>query len=162
MEELLDQILRALNNAGIRAQAALPSKLIPRLKAPMTAVSIVGARAVEQGLGRYLGEEDDAASGRRAVYGRMLEATAAFRIASPVLLGGGRCFEEANALMDVLLAGIDGLQIREFSQEQCAYQPETDQFVCVVRAKLLARMLPAPAVRTEDDVADFILEGAIR
>lgn len=160
MEELLEKLLRALEAAGIRAQAALPAKLIPRLREPLTAVGLTRARAVEQGLGRYLGEQDSLLSGRRAIYGRTVEATVFFRIASPVALGGRRCFQEANRLMDTLLAGIDGVDVGQFTQEQCRYDPVTDQFVCTISAEIRARMFLQAPDDPEPTVADVIVRYA--
>ena len=160
MQELLDTILAALEQAGIRAQAALPFRVFPRLKAPMTAVRVEKARAAEAGMGRYLGEADDPETGRRAVYGRRLEAEISFRVASPAGLGGQRCFQEANALMDVLLGGMEGIAVGELSQAACTYDRDTDLFVCTVRAEIRARMCLDNAA-AEPEMTDVVVNGGI-
>lgn len=149
MESLLQLILDALNAAGIRAQAAYPYKLAPRLKSPMTTLRIARAAAEETAMGRYLGAQELDGYGRVEREGMALRATLSFRVASPASLGGAACFAAANALMDVLLGGISGITIGEFTQSACSYARELEQFECTVQAEIRALLLPE--ARTEPD-----------
>lgn len=159
MEELLEMILQALRDAGIRARAAMSAGPMPRLKAPMTAVRMERVKMAEQGMGRYLGQEDDPETGLRPIYGRGLEATVLFRVTSPAEAGGEGCFREVNRLLDALLAGMDGVSIGECTQEECRYERDTDQFTCAVRAEIRARMFLRPAADSEPAVADVVVRG---
>lgn len=160
-KELVERFVRALRDAGVRACAAYPASPARRLAAPETTVSLARAAAAAAGLGHYLGARDDPERGAQELYGRSLEAGFRLRVASPVALGGERCAAEADRVADVLLAGVDGLELRGFSVEPCGYDQRTDCFVCTVTADIRARMY-APAGAQEGPVGDFTLEGELR
>lgn len=162
MQELLDRLLAALALAGIRAQEALPAKMVPQLKGPMTAVGISKVGHGPAGLGGYLGTREDIQTGARAVYGAMMDAEVFFKIASPVHLGGGRCFREAMAVLDVLLGGIGGMEILGCRMDRCQYDARTDQFTSTVAADLRAAVYLERTEAGEESFADFQLKGEVQ
>jgi len=159
-KELTDRFLAALAAAGVRARAAYPAEKAVRPAAPETTVSLEKASALPAGLGGYLGALDDPETGPRALCGRRLEAVFRLRVASPVSLGGEGCAAEADRVMDALLAGIDGMELRAFSAEPCGFDPGTDCFFCVLRAEMRALLYALPA-SADETVGDFELEGEL-
>ena len=98
MELLIEALIAALEQAGLRAVKAFPQGLMPHLEKPVTAVGIAEAKSVD-GPYAYLGMQEDKNGALRALYGKTLETEAVLEVYCPRSLGGRACMEEAERVV---------------------------------------------------------------
>ena len=101
MELLIEALIAALEQAGLRAVKAFPQGLMPHLEKPVTAVGIAEAKSVD-GPYAYLGMQEDKNGALRALYGKTLETEAVLEVYCPRSLGGRACMEEAERVAALL------------------------------------------------------------
>ena len=155
MELLIEALIAALEQAGLRAVKALP-----HLEKPVTAVGIAEAKSVD-GPYAYLGMQEDKNGALRALYGKTLETEAVLEVYCPRSLGGRACMEEAERVAALLGAPLGAVQIGSFTVGPCAYDALSDCFRCALTAKSRA-YLYAAANEDETEFTDFILKGVLK
>lgn len=158
MEQLTDRILKALQDAGIAAVRAIPDRVMPRLKGPVTAVATQKAEAVQPGFFQYLGVIQDPETGEQELYGRRLTATVLLDTVSPPAKGAAECAGQVERLSQALLTGIEGVQIRTMQTEGCRFDPASGCFRQSLQVEVQAWLY---AVQLSEDqlFTDFTLKG---
>lgn len=158
MEQLIAAVMEAMQEAGFSCTQALPMMTQPHLDAPVTAVSMESARAEAGAVFHYLGIREDPETGPRELYGRKLEATVLLDTFSPMRAGSSGCRVRTQALMELFLQGIAGVQIRDIGMEACRFDPRTNCFRQVLRLPVCA-WLYALADEDGETFTDFTLKG---
>ena len=95
MELLIEALIAALEQAGLRAVKAFPQGLMPHLEKPVTAVGIAEAKSVD-GPYAYLGMQEDKNGALRALYGKTLETEAVLRSTARAASAEGRAWRRRS------------------------------------------------------------------
>ena len=159
MKLLIDAVTAALEQAGLKAAAAIPKGVMPRLSEPVTAVVLEQAELRQAGLFSYLGILDDPQRGQTELYGKKLEAVIMLDTFCPVQKGADACQDRTQALCQLLLQkGIDGVQVESFSADQCCFDSASSCFRQKLRLKTRAYVYALRAGE-EEEFTDFTLKG---
>lgn len=153
----MEQMVQALNLAGLHAIAAMPKTVAPRLTAPVVAVETAGASCTQAGMYRYLGMAEDG----REMYGRRLEAVLRLEIFSPKAAAGDGVRKAVGQVMNVLLDGIPALSMGEITVEESSFNTACDCFTCAVRVPVSA-LVYATASDDGTEFTDFTLKGELK
>jgi len=151
VRRLIAALSDALAAAGIRVTSRFPARTAARLRAPLVAVGLKGGQGGPPGLGEYLGTAENG----EELYGRRVTLEILMRIAAP---DGQSAENTAEAVCDVLLRGVDGLQVERFAVGQPSFDAAADHCAMDVAATVSAYLWTQPP---EEDAAvlDFKLEG---
>ena len=160
MEQLMETILEAAQAAGIPTARALQPGRMPRLEGPVAALALRKAVQTPAGFGGYLGVYTDAQGQTRDLYGMRLEAEVVFTIYTPRASTASAGETMAERLAELLLEGIDGVSLRQFTVQETTYAAEPDCFTTVLEATVLAHLY-AVTSGEEPAFTDFILKGEI-
>ena len=156
MVELTEAFVSALTSAQIRALAARPAALSPRLKQSAVAVGVEALESAPGGFSAYLGIREG-----RELYGMRLHATIRMDVLSPTAQGAQACRSELDRVRAALEQGVEGVSLLSLTAHEPEYDPTEDCFRAYVvadcRCWLCAEADPDdPAVLTH-----FILKGAL-
>ena len=156
MVELTDAFVSTLTAAQIRAVAAKPAALSPRLKQCAAAVGVAELESAPGGFSAYLGIRDG-----QELYGTRIRASVRVDVLSPTSMGAQACRGELDRVRAVLEQGVEGVSILALTARAPEYDPTEDCFRAYVEADcrcwLCAEADPDdPAVLTH-----FILKGAL-
>lgn len=156
MEQLIEAMVKALNEAGLHAVAAMPGQVMPLLKSSMVAVDIAKANCRGAGLYHYLGIYQD-----QELYGRQLDATLQLDVYVPENSGGKGAREAMTQVINVLLAGVEALSMGEISIGNCEYNADCDCFTGKILVPVSAY---GYATLSADGTAfeDFRLKGELK
>lgn len=157
MEQLVTAIMDMLKSAGIACTRQTPGGAMPHLRAPVTAVSLAAARAMEHAMYEYLGQTPEGES----LFGRRLEADVRLTVVCPRTIGSARCQQEAARVAELLSGQVAGVTLTGYTVGECAYDAACDCFVCPVTAQLKAYVY-ARANADETEFTDFMLKGEVR
>ena len=160
MEQLIDTILKAMQAAGIPAVRAFWPRRMPRLKGPVAALSLRKSVQTPAGFGGYLGLLTDEQDQTRALSGMRLEAELAFTIYTPRTATSEAGAQLAEQLVQVLLEGVEGVSLRQFTVQDTTYAAEPDCFTTCLEATVVAHLY-AVTTGEEPVFTDFILKGEI-
>ena len=89
-----------------------------------------------------------------------LEADLAFTIYTPRTAGSAAGDALAEKLVQVLLGGVEGVSLRQFTVQDTVYAAEPDCFTTVLEATVMAHLY-AVSTGEEPVFTDFILKGEI-
>ena len=156
MVELIDAFVGALTAAEVRAVAAKPATLSPRLKQFAVAVTVENAESAPGGFGAYLGIHEG-----QELYGARLCATVRLDVLGPTASGAGACRAELDRVRTVLEQGVPGISILSMSVHAPEYDPVGDCFTGRLEAECRCWLC---AQASQDDPATlthFILKGAL-
>lgn len=126
MEQLIEAILKAVQAAGIPAARAFQPGRMPRLKGAVAALALRKAVQTPAGFGGYLGVLTDKEGASKELYGMRLEADLAFTIYTPRTAGSAAGDALAEKLVQVLLGGVEGVSLRQFTVQDTAYAAEPE------------------------------------
>ncbi len=160
MEQLIEAILKAVQAAGIPAARAFQPGRMPRLKGAVAALALRKAVQTPAGFGGYLGVLTDKEGASKELYGMRLEADLAFTIYTPRTAGSAAGDALAEKLVQVLLGGVEGVSLRQFTVQDTVYAAEPDCFTTVLEATVMAHLY-AVSTGEEPVFTDFILKGEI-
>lgn len=161
MDELIAALVRALENAGMRAVRAFPEGAMPKLTQPVTAVGLGAIVNEACGGWQYLGMWTDENGRTQTRYGRELAAEALLHVYCPRQLGGRACMAEAEKAAAMLAEPVDGVRITEFSVGPCGFDGKSDCFRCTLTAKTRAYLYVATN-EDETEFTDFVLKGEVK
>ena len=154
---MMDAVIDALNAADVPAVRAMPSALLGPLSTPVTAVGLKSAKAEQEALFSYLGFTEQNGT-QVPLYGKKLAQEIFLQVGCPRHLGADRCLQEAETVMQVLLEGVNGVEIGKLLVGGCEYDQKADLFTCTVSAECEG-FLYALADSDETEFTDFILKG---
>lgn len=157
MEQLVTAMMDMLKSTGITCARQTPKGAMPHLRAPVTAVSLAAARAMEHAMYEYLGQTPEGES----LFGKRLEADVRMTVVCPRTIGSARCQQEAARVAQALCAQVSGVSVTGYTVGECAYDAACDCFVCPVTAQLKAYVY-AKANEDETEFTDFMLKGEVR
>lgn len=159
LEQLREEVAAFLRSAGLDAVTAWNGADRVRRKAPVAVVSLRGVRGGPAGLGDYLGEWLDPASGRwEERYGRRAKLTLGLDLYAPESSGEAGCAAAFAHLSEALAVGRPaGLELEELSCGETAFDKTAGLFHCPVQMTCQVFLY---ARRTEDGVfTDFEVRG---
>ncbi len=157
MEQLVTAVFDALKAAGIVCVRQTPQGVMPRLRAPVTAVTLAAARAMEHAMYEYLGQTPQG----KSLYGKRLEADVRMTCVCPRTLGSSCCQQQAQRVAELLCGQVPGVCLTGYTVGECGYDAGCDCFVCPVTAQLKAYVY-ATADEEETEFTDFMLKGEVR
>lgn len=157
MELIVRAFLGALTESKLACARQTPAGQMPKLKGPVTAVQMTGARAMEQAVYQYLGVNDAGVS----VYGRKLEAEVRLLTLCPRTLGSAKCMERSEQIAEVLSGGVAGVTLAGYTVGECLFDAQSDCFTQAVTAQIRAYVY-ATADEEETEFTDFMLKGELR
>ena len=161
MQELIDAILAAMQASGFSVVSGGNFLPMPKLTAAKTAVSLKRAVCKAPVSFCYLGTKTLENGLTVPLYGCKAENEAEFQVCAPRRLGAAACEAQAQALMRLLLGGVDGVQIRKLELGPCVFEPEADVFSAKI--SLVAEgFIYALANEDDTEFTDFILKGDIQ
>lgn len=154
MERLIRAMTTELQRSGIRAQAALPKQNMPLLRSPMTAVGLQTVQC--DGAKQYLGIRNG-----QELYGKRIEATLQIDVYSPEAAGGSAAREAVSQVLDVLIGGLEDVEITQLSVQKCEYEPKSECFMGTILAQCRAFGYFVPS---EDGslLTDILLRGDLK
>lgn len=134
MDELITAAINKLKQAGFRACAAFPAFRLPRLSAPVAAVSFSEFRLSPAARGDYFGKN----AAQQVHTGERLDGTLQFDLYSPYLSGGSTCTEAALGMAEALRSGLNGCTLCSVHCGKTSYDAKTDCFRATVTAEISA------------------------
>ncbi len=160
MELLIEALIAALEQAGLRAVKAFPQGLMPHLE--KAGDGGWDRRGKKRGWAVCL-SWNAGGQKRRAAGALWKDARngGGFEVYCPRSLGGRACMEEAERVAALLGAPLGAVQIGSFTVGPCAYDALSDCFRCALTAKSRA-YLYAAANEDETEFTDFILKGVLK
>ena len=159
LTQMRDAVIRALNQAGLAAEAAFPDHPAKRRPGAAASVSVGAAEGKALGFCGYLGELRGDDGGTREIYGKQLEGSVTVEIRAERAEACERGAETASA---ILLEGLpEGIRPGELSWEALAWERETELFMRRGRLSCTALFL----AQVQEDVPaflDFKLKGVLK
>lgn len=159
LEQICQAVLKALRQAGLRAEKAFPQGLAPEEDGPVAAVSVGTAESGAMGFCNYLGQVWDGAAGTvRELYGKQLLGSITVEVRG---LLAEACEGGCALASDALLSGLpDGIHPGELCWEALTWEKATGMFLR--RGKLQCRAVFVAERKEDGEVfRDFILKGAM-
>lgn len=162
LEQVKTAIANALEQAGIRAQAAYAPGWAKAYPGPVVAVGLRTGESRSGALSSYLGQRIDPDSrASQEVYGMRLELTLSLDIYCPPRDGAAGCDDVLETLHQIMLEGLpSGLRPTELKWEETAWDEDTAMFL---RRGSLSCGAYFVAAASEDGLllSDFILKGVV-
>lgn len=155
MEELTRGVIIALKEAGIDADHRFPAGIMPRLQKTYAAVEIQSLQSINGALGDYLGTVEQEDLSVAECYGRKVGLRVLVRLFAP---SAAMLQASAQAALQALEAGVEGLRTEEISLEESRFDELCD---CYVRDMHLVSSAYFYALSKDDGQSfyDFKLEG---
>lgn len=161
LNALREGVAEQLRQAGVNAVTAMESRLAPRWREAVAAVSVSRVVCAPGGFKDYLGTRRDPDGVERELYGREVELTLGLDIFSPRDGGEGACQEAAEIAAETLICrgagGLAALELQagqvEFLEDLGMYRQKTS---CRCRAWLVA------AADSGGEFVDFEVKGRLQ
>ncbi len=156
MVELTEAFVLALTAADIRAVAARPASLSPRLKQSAVAVGVQDLESAPGGFSAYLGVQ-----GGSELYGMRLHATVRLDALSPTAMGAQACRSELDRVRAALEQGVEGVSILALTAHEPEYDPVEDCFCARLEAECRCWLCAQADGDDPAELTHFILKGAL-
>ncbi len=156
MAELTQAFLEVLQAQGLRAMAARPATLSPRLREGAIAVSVAELETSPGGFSSYLGIYEG-----KELYGLRLKARVLLEILSPTAMGAGEGRRLLDLALSALSQGVPGVCLGQILTQAPAYDPVEDCFIGKVEASCRGWLCAVPDPSQPGELEHFILKGAL-
>ncbi len=160
MEQLIEAILRILQEAGFPAVRQMPQGKYPHLNGAVTAVGLQAAKTAQLRRFSYLGKTEKEGE-ELELYGKELEAEVFLQSICPRSKGAQTVMQRTDEIAQLLAGPMDTVSLSGFSVGPCTYDAQTDVFTMTVTAQVSA-YLYALAEEDGTEFTDFILKGEVK
>ena len=160
MEQLIEAILRILQEAGFPAVRQMPQGKYPHLEGAVTAVGLQAAKTAQSRRFSYLGRTEKDGE-ELELYGKELEAEIFLQTLCPRSRGAEAAMQRTDEIAQMLSGPLDAVSLSGFSVGPCSYDAQADVFTMTVTAQVSA-YLYALAEEDGTEFTDFILKGEVK
>ena len=134
MFRIINLLLAMLRGAGLHCERSFPRSRLPRLKSPLTCVSVSDFVRVPAAVDSFVGTDT---SGRGCL-GYRESFSALLDIFFPYQGGGEGCPEYIEQVLYLLASGFSELTAERVSVTPLTFDPDTDCYRCTISAVLSA------------------------
>lgn len=134
MVRVINLLLTLLRGAGLHCERSFPASRLPRLKTPLTCVSVSDFVRVPAAVDSFVGTD---ASGRSCL-GYRESFSALLDIFFPYQGGGESCPEYIEQVLGLLAAGFSDLSAERMTVTPVTFDPDTDCYRCTISVVLSA------------------------